>query len=97
MIPLIALQMRYLMVYTMGNLICGSKQMDNIYKALVEHFGTQEAAAQALSVDQSAVSGWVRGVHGMSPSTAVRAERATGGKFRRQELCPSFPWEETAA
>lgn len=71
--------------------------MDNIYRSLVEHFGTQKATAQALGVDQSAVSGWVRGVHGMSPGIAVRAEAATGRKFRRQALCPEFPWDQATA
>lgn len=71
--------------------------MDNIYQALVSHFGGQLKTAAALSVDQSTVSGWVRGIHGMSPTVAVRAERETGGQFSRRDLCPGFPWEESAA
>ena len=35
--------------------------MDNIFLRLVKHFGTQELTAEALGVDQSTVSGWVRG------------------------------------
>lgn len=71
--------------------------MDNAYQELVKHFGTQTQTAQELKVDQSAVSGWVRGAFKMSPVIAVRAERATDGKFTRQQLCPDFPWEDTAA
>ncbi|HEE9760134.1 TPA: helix-turn-helix domain-containing protein [Pseudomonas putida] len=70
--------------------------MSTIYKDLVSHFGTQDETAEKLGVDQSTVSGWVRGKHGMSPVVAKRAERLTGGKFKRQDLCPSFPWDEVA-
>lgn len=71
--------------------------MSTVFHRLVEHFGGQESTAEKLDVKQATVSGWVRGVHGMSPSVAVRAERATDGAFSRRELCPSFPWEDTAA
>ncbi|HAI34889.1 MAG TPA: hypothetical protein DEQ58_03940 [Alcanivorax sp.] len=71
--------------------------MANIYHDLVKHFGTQKAAGEALGVDQSTVSGWVRGAFKMSPSIAVRAERATDRRFTRRDLCPDFPWEESAA
>jgi len=71
--------------------------MDNIYQSLVTHFGGQIKAAEALHVDQSTISGWVRGMHGMSPGTAIRAERATEGRFSRRDLCPSFPWDDEAA
>ena len=71
--------------------------MDNIYQRLVDHFHGQTATATKLEVDQSTVSGWVRGLHGMSPAVAVRAEKASSGVFSRRDLCPSFPWEEFAA
>ncbi|WP_438284243.1 transcriptional regulator [Pseudomonas alabamensis] len=71
--------------------------MNTSYKDLVAFFGTQEATAEKLGVDQSTVSGWVRGKHGMSPVIAKRAERATAGAFKKEALCPSFPWEELAA
>ncbi|YCH23133.1 helix-turn-helix domain-containing protein [Pseudomonas sp. D1-3] len=71
--------------------------MNSIYKDLVAFFGTQEAAAEKLRVDQSTVSGWVRGKHGMSPVVAKRAELLTDGGFKKEELCPSFPWAEMAA
>jgi DNA-binding transcriptional regulator YdaS (Cro superfamily) len=71
--------------------------MTSIYQDLVAHFGTQEVTAEKLNVDQSTVSGWVRGKHGMSPITAKRAEDLTGGSFKKEVLCPSFPWAEMAA
>ena len=71
--------------------------MSTIYQKLVGHFETQQATADALGVDQSAVSGWVRGAFKMSPGVAVRAEKATDGLFTRQQLCPSFPGDEVAA
>lgn len=71
--------------------------MSTIYKELVAHFGTQDITAEKLKVDQSTVSGWVRGKHGMSPVVAKRAERVTAGAFKKEALCPSFPWDELAA
>lgn len=71
--------------------------MDNIYKRLVKHFGTQEATAKAVKVDQSTVSGWCRELFKPNPAAAARAEKATDGEFSRRDLCPSFPWEEFAA
>ncbi|MNJ58354.1 hypothetical protein D3C77_539830 [compost metagenome] len=71
--------------------------MNAIFKDLVAFFGTQEATAEKLGVDQSTVSGWVRGKHGMSPVVAKRAEALTAGKFKKEILCPSFPWDELVA
>ncbi len=71
--------------------------MNTIFKDLVAFFGTQEATAEKLKVDQSTVSGWVREKHGMSPVIAKRAEALTGGMFKKESLCPSFPWAEMAA
>ncbi|WP_342446948.1 transcriptional regulator [Cobetia amphilecti] len=62
--------------------------MKNIFERLVDHFGTQAKAADALGVYQGTVSGWVRGKHGMSPVLALRAERLTLGKFKAEKLCP---------
>jgi DNA-binding transcriptional regulator YdaS (Cro superfamily) len=71
--------------------------MNTIYKDLVAFFGTQEVTAEKLKVDQSTVSGWVREKHGMSPVVAKRAKALTGGAFKKESLCPSFPWAEMAA
>ena len=84
------------MFYDMGiHIRRGS--MNAIFKDLVAFFGTQEATAEKLKVDQSTVSGWVRGKHGMSPIVAKRAEALSEGSFKKEDLCPSFPWAEMAA
>ncbi|WP_299312604.1 Cro/CI family transcriptional regulator [uncultured Halomonas sp.] len=63
--------------------------MQTTYEKLVDFFGGQVPTAEALNVNQGAVSNWVRGKHGMSPAVALRAERLTAGKFTAAELCPS--------
>ncbi|WP_404462955.1 helix-turn-helix domain-containing protein [Vreelandella aquamarina] len=63
--------------------------MDTVFKSLVSHFGGQSQTAEALNVNQGAVSNWVRGKHGMSPAVALRAEKLTEGRFTAAQLCPS--------
>lgn len=63
--------------------------MEALFTQLVSHFGTQTKAADALGVDQTSISGWVRGKHGMSPAVALRAEKLTAGKFKAADLCPA--------
>jgi DNA-binding transcriptional regulator YdaS (Cro superfamily) len=58
---------------------------------LIDHFGSQQATATALGVKQGTVSGWVRGIHGVSADVALRAEIATAGKVKSFELRPSLP------
>lgn len=60
----------------------------NTYKALVKHLKNQATAAQLLDVKQGTVSGWVRGVHGMSAETALKAQVVTNGAFKASDLCP---------
>lgn len=64
--------------------------MLEIYQRLVDHFGGQELTAAALQVNQSTVSGWVRGKHAMSAETAFLAQRKTGGAFSAIDLRPSL-------
>lgn len=64
--------------------------MTEVYRALVAHFGGQEPTAFALEVNQSTVSGWVRGKHAMSAETALLAQARTGGVFLATELRPSL-------
>jgi DNA-binding transcriptional regulator YdaS (Cro superfamily) len=61
-----------------------------LYQTLVDHYGSQESTAEALLVKQPAVSCWVRGTKKMSERVAMRAEKATKGKFKAVELCPSL-------
>ncbi|MHB0774281.1 Cro/CI family transcriptional regulator [Halomonas sp. WWR20] len=58
----------------------------NVSEHLVSYFGAQAKAAEALQINQSAVSNWVRGKHGMSPVIAMRAEVLTAGKFKASDL-----------
>ncbi len=61
-----------------------------IFESLVAHFGGQTKTAEALDVEQGTVSGWVRGKHGMSPLTAMKAEAKTDGLFKAADLCPAM-------
>lgn len=64
--------------------------MSDIYQRLVLYFKTQERTAEELLVNQSTVSGWVRGKHAMSAETAFLAQKKTGGVFLAKELRPSL-------
>lgn len=57
---------------------------------LIKHFGTQVAVALAVGVDQTTVSGWLRGKHAISFESAVRIQIATSGAFQAIELCPEI-------
>lgn len=62
----------------------------NIYKMLVQHFGSQAKTANALGVTQPSVSYWIHGIKGMSYEVASLAQIKTNGKFKADELCPKF-------
>ena len=64
--------------------------MQTIYQNLVDHFGGQVAAANALKVSQSNISGYTAGRWNMSEKVAIRAEKATDGKFKAVDLCPTL-------
>lgn len=61
--------------------------MDSIIQRLIDHFGTQQKAAAALGVDQTTISGWLRGKHSVSPVNALRIQSATSGSIQAVELC----------
>lgn len=64
--------------------------MGTIYQNLVEHFGGQVAAAKALNVSQSNISGCTSGRWSMSAKVAIKAEKATNGEFKAVDLCPAL-------
>ncbi|ENU80617.1 hypothetical protein F975_01671 [Acinetobacter sp. ANC 3789] len=64
--------------------------MEKIYQKLVDYFGGQIATATALAISQSTISGYVSGRWNMSEKVAFRAEKATLGKFKAVDLCPSL-------
>lgn len=61
-----------------------------IYQNLIDHFGGQKNTAIAIGVEQPTVSGYLNGRWKMPPIVAIRAEKATDGKFKAIELCPSL-------
>lgn len=64
--------------------------MQELYKEIVEGFGTQGKAAKALEVSQPTVYKWVSGSGFMSAGTAIKVERLTDGKYKATELCPDL-------
>lgn len=64
--------------------------MKAIYSELVSFLGGQVATAKALGVSQSNVSGYINGRWNMSELVALKAEKATNGKFKAVDLCPSL-------
>lgn len=69
--------------------------MQTLYVEIVEHFGGQIPTAKALLVSQANISGYVSGRWNMSVSVAIRAEKATNGKFKAADLCPSLKGFQT--
>ncbi|HDS1779693.1 TPA: helix-turn-helix domain-containing protein [Pseudomonas putida] len=61
--------------------------MDPRIQRLISHYGTQQKAALALGVDQTTISGWLRGKHSISPANALRVQVATRGAIQAAELC----------
>ncbi|MBN6739766.1 helix-turn-helix domain-containing protein [Acidithiobacillus sp. MC6.1] len=64
--------------------------MNALINTIVDHFGSQNLAAQAIGVSQVAVSKWVCGKTRPSALTAIAIERATHGVVTRQELRPDI-------
>lgn len=64
--------------------------MQTLYVELVKHFGGQIPTAKALLVSQANISGYVSGRWNMSALVAIQAEKATDGKFKAVDLCPSL-------
>ncbi|MFP3577934.1 Cro/CI family transcriptional regulator, partial [Brevibacillus sp. SIMBA_040] len=62
----------------------------SVVMRLIKHFGTQVDVALAVGVDQTTVSGWLRGKHAISFESAVRIQIATAGAFQAVELCPAI-------
>ncbi len=66
------------------------------YKSVVDFFGSQTAAANALGVEQPSVWAWLNGKSKMSAEVAFLAEKLTDGKFRASDLRPSLSSLPTA-
>ncbi|MFV2949611.1 Cro/CI family transcriptional regulator [Pseudomonas japonica] len=64
--------------------------MNLVVSRLIKHFGTQQCAAEAIGVDQTTISGWLRGKHLISVENAIRIQAVTLGAFQAVDLCPSI-------
>lgn len=65
-------------------------QLVSKYQKLVDFFGSQSATADALGIRQPSVNAWVSGKAKMSAKMALKAEKATKGKFKAVDLCPDL-------
>lgn len=64
----------------------------------IEFFGTQKKLADACGVSQAAVSKWLKGGNlKPKPEHAIKIETATGGKVKKEQILPKFPWTDLAA
>lgn len=63
--------------------------MSNPIQDVIDHFGGQKAAADALGVKQPTLSHSLE-VGYLSAEVALKAQRATGGKFLALDLRPSM-------
>ena len=67
-----------------------SSHLTKVYQELVNHFGTQEQAANAIGIKQPSINALVSGKVKMTADVAMRAEEATNGKFKAIDLCPTL-------
>ena len=51
---------------------------------IIDHFGGKARLAEALGVERSAVSLWLR--YGLPPARAIEIERLTDSKFRASDI-----------
>ena len=65
-----------------------SKTKNKAVQRLIEFFGSQMKLADALDVEQSAVSGWLNNRFYISRDNADLAESLTNGVVRSEELRP---------
>lgn len=65
-------------------------ELTDLYKKVVDHFGSQTLTAKALGLEQPSVNAWLKGKTKMSINSALIAERKTMGKFRAVDLSPDF-------
>ncbi|WP_151765326.1 YdaS family helix-turn-helix protein [Acinetobacter soli] len=64
-------------------------ELIELYKKVVEHFGSQTLTAQALDIEQPSVWAWVNGKARMSSEVALIVQEKANGKFKYKELFPS--------
>ena len=62
--------------------------MQDIYKKIVEYFGSQVKTAELVGIKQPSVCAWLSGKAKMSAVNAQKIEKLTNGKFKAIDLCP---------
>lgn len=58
--------------------------------------GSQAEMARRLRVKPPTVNQWCSGLRPVPAARAVQIEEMTDGEIAKADLCPSFPWLETA-
>ena len=56
-------------------------------KGMVDALGGARRTAQIIGVSQPTVTAWYHGKHGISPRTALRIEKITGGQYKALAIC----------
>lgn len=59
--------------------------------------GNKAKMAKLLDVRPPTVNQWCSGVRPIPPARAIQIANLTGGQVKREDLCPSFPWNGAAA
>lgn len=61
-----------------------------IEQYMARHKLTQKKFARRVGVTQSMVSQWLRGARPISPESAKRIEKRTGGEIQRVQILPEL-------
>lgn len=59
--------------------------------------GSQAEMARRLRVAAPTVHQWCSGERAVPAKRAVEIEALTGGRIKKADLCPAFPWAELVA
>lgn len=59
--------------------------------------GSKAKMAKLLDVRPPTVNQWCSGVRPIPAARAIQIEKHTEGQVKREDLCPSFPWNGVAA
>ena len=59
--------------------------------------GNKAKMAKLLDVRPPTVNQWCSGVRPIPAARAIQIQNLTQGQVKREDLCPSFPWNGAAA
>jgi DNA-binding transcriptional regulator YdaS (Cro superfamily) len=60
----------------------------------VDIIGGGEKLARLLGTSYTTVLNWKNGWHVPTPINCMLIEKATGGRVKREDILPNYPWEE---